>query len=125
MEDLFESLERLEDKLKILKKKVKIGVEFTQKFLNKCGKAGYTRISIGKRSNKVSSSKGWTFGTSSSVFGFPSGIKDKTGWCAIWGIVEELGISGGCGNADQHQVSEDNLIEGVFQLKGKKWMRIE
>ena len=53
MEDLYQSLENLEAEIRILKGKVKIGVEFTQKFLDECGKSGYTRISIGKISKKV------------------------------------------------------------------------
>ena len=125
MEDLYNSLENLESEIKELKGKVKIGIEFTQEFLNKCGKAGYTRISIGKVSKKVPATVNFPFGSASSVFGFPSGTEDETGCPAIWKVVEDLKISGGAGNSDQHQVENDNLIEGIFELKKGKWRRIE
>ena len=113
--------------IKNLSKELKEASKFTQKFLDCCGNQGITRVSIGKKSNKVPATKEWPsgWGYEGSVFQFPSGQKGKSGWVAIWDAVEEAGISGGCGNTDQHSVSNDNLIEGVFELKDKCWRKID
>jgi hypothetical protein len=111
--------------IKELKQELVEARKFTQIFLNECGKQGIKRVSIGVVSDKVPATKGWNY-PEGSVFQFPSGKKgNKVGsWVAIWDVVEKLGISGGCGNGDQHQVANDNLVEGVFELKGKMWRKI-
>lgn len=118
-------ISQLEKELKEIKASLKVSTKFTQEFLNKCGEKGIKGVSIGMRSDRIESTKGYPFGHSGSVFSHPVGVKGDTGWPAIWQVVEEMKISGGAGNSDQHQVSNDNLIEGVYELKGKTWRKVE
>jgi len=113
----------LESELKSLKGELANAKKFTQKFLNKCEESGITRVSVGTRSKRVPRTVDWPFGVSGSVFQHPADARGKNGYVAIWSVVEELGISGGAGNSAQHQVSNENLIEGVFELKGKDWIK--
>ncbi|MFA5990466.1 MAG: hypothetical protein WC803_12795 [Sphingomonas sp.] len=116
---------RLESQFKEVKSSLKEASKFTQKFLNKCGEAGITGVSVGMKSDKIESTKHYPFECYGSVFQSPSGTRGKDGWVAIWGVVSEMGISGGCGNTDQHQVSNDNLISGVYELKERTWRKVE
>lgn len=125
MRNYTDEIERLESQLKEIKVSLKEASKFTQEFLNKCGKAGIKGVSVGVRSDKIEATKHYPFGCHSSVFQSPSGVRGKDGWVAIWGVVKEMGISGGCGNPDQHQVSGDNLIQGVYELKGNTLRKVE
>ena len=131
MKDLREELEEAEksfnDTIKEIKSELKVSEKITQRLLNKCGKSGITRVSIGKRNSKVPASQNWSFySCHNSVFTWPEGVKDKEGWPVIWGIVDELKIDGGCGNSNQKQVSDNaNLMEGVYELKNRQWRRID
>jgi hypothetical protein len=118
-------IKNIEDKLKEIKISLKSAEKFTQEFLNECGKEGITGVSVGVKSDRIEATKDFSFGCNNSVFQSPSGTIGKDGWVAIWGVVERMGISGGCGNSDQHQVSNDNLIQGVYELKGKNWRKVE
>ena len=97
--------------------------DFTLRFLKCCRKHHIKLVSIGKRTDLVESSKNFPFGCGGSVFADGRG---RDGWPTIWGVVEEMGISGGAGNTGQHQVTCDaKLIDGVYEFKGKKWRKIE
>ena len=125
MRNFKREIDSLESSLKEIKSSLKTAEKCTQKFLNECGKDGIKRVSIGVSSKKVPASDKFCFGASGSVFQFPSGTRGKDGYIAIWGALERAGMSGGCGNSDQHQVSGDDLIEGVFELSNKTWRKIE
>ena len=97
--------------------------DFTLRFLKCCSKHNIKMVSIGKRTDLIESAKGFPFGCGNSVF---ADGRDRDGWPTIWGVVEEMGISGGAGNTGQHQVTCDaKLIDGVYEFKGKKWRKIE
>ena len=96
--------------------------DFTLRFLKCCSKHNIKLVSIGKRTDLIESAKGFPFGCGNSVF---ADGRDRDGWPTIWGVVEEMGISGGCGNSGQYQVSCDaKLIDGVYEFKDKKWRKI-
>ena len=91
--------------------------DFTLRFLKCCSKHNIKMVSIGKRTDLIESAKGFPFGCGNSVF---ADGRDRDGWPTIWGVVEEMGISGGAGNTGQHQVTCDaKLIDGVYEFKGK------
>ena len=97
--------------------------DFTVRFLKCCSKHNIKTVSIGKRTDLIESAKNFPFGCGDSVFADGRG---RDGWPTIWGVVNEMGISGGAGNAGQHQVSCDaKLIDGVYEFKDKKWRKIE
>ena len=97
--------------------------DFTLRFLKCCSKHNIKMVSIGKRTDLIESAKGFPFGCGNSVF---ADGRDRDGWPIIWGVVEEMGISGGVGNTGQHQVTCDaKLIDGVYEFKDKKWRKIE
>lgn len=120
MKDLRESQKHLESEIKSLRQEIKEYSKFTDTFLKKCNKAGIKKVGIGKVLDES-----WPFGSRGSVF-TDGKIRGKTNWPAIWGVVEEMGISGGCGNGGQHQVSsEAKLLEGIYELKDGKWLRTD
>ena len=97
--------------------------DFTLRFLKCCSKHHIKLVSIGKRTNLIESTKSYPFGCEGSVF---ADGRDRDGWPTIWGVVNEMDISGGAGNAGQHQISCDaKLIDGVYEFKNKKWRKIE
>ena len=98
--------------------------DFTRKFLTQCSKHNIKLVSIGVRTDLIEKSKTYPFGCSGSVF---AEGRTKDGWPVIWSVVSELGIGGGCGNSDQHQITQDAqsiLIDGVYEFKDKKWHKI-
>lgn len=125
MEDYKTRLNNLESETKLLKKDFLKAKKFTAIFLKECEKAKIKMVSIGVKTKRIPRTESWPFGCKGSVFQYPEGVKDSRDWPAIWGVVSKLGIGGGCGNTDQHAVGNDNLIEGVFELKGKDWRWIE
>jgi len=100
--------------------------EFTQQFLDKCGEKGITKVAIRRKHKSIPQSMSFPFGEGFSVFSFaPEGARGINDWPLIWGVVDEMGISGGCKNGDQAQISNDKLIDGVYHLKAGVWQRIE
>ena len=121
--DLQEEVMELEEKANSLAEAYAEAEDFTLRFLKCCSKHHIKLVSIGKRTNLIESTKSYPFGFGGSVF---ADGRDRNGRPAIWGIVEEMGISGGAGNTGQHQVNCDaKLIDGVYEFKGKKWRKIE
>ena len=121
--DLQEEVRKLEEKANSLAEAYAEAEDFTLQFLKCCSKHHIKLVSIGKRTDLIESAKGFPFGCGNSVFADGRG---RDGWPTIWGVVEEMGISGGVGNTGQHQVTCDaKLIDGVYEFKDKKWRKIE
>lgn len=104
-----------------LKKEYEDCVDFTEKFLDLCKKKKITRVAIGKKDEELKDCKPWPFGYQGSVF-----ADGRCGsWPAIWSVVEELGISGGCGNCGEHSINGNALlIDGIYEYKEDKWNKI-
>lgn len=98
--------------------------EFTSKFLDCCERYNISLVSIGVRTDKIKNCANHPFSCDGSVF-----AEGKyNGWPAIWYVVGEMGISGGAGNTDQHQISrkaKTDLIDGVYSLKNGVWEKVE
>ena len=121
--ELKKQIECLEAKANSLAEAYAEAEDFTLQFLKCCSKHHIKLVSIGKRTNLIESTKRYPFGCGGSVF---ADGRSRDGRPTIWGIVEEMGISGGAGNAGQHQVTCDaKLIDGVYEFKDKKWRKIE
>ena len=122
-DELKKQIECLEAKANSLAEAYAEAEDFTLRFLKCCSKHNIKLVSIGKRTDLIESAKGFPFGCGNSVF---ADGRDRDGWPTIWGVVEEMGISGGVGNTGQHQVNCDaKLIDGVYEFKDKKWSKIE
>ena len=120
--DLQEEVMELQEKANSLAEAYAEAEDFTLRFLKCCSKHKIKLVSIGTRTELIESSKTYPFGCSGSVF---AEGRSRDGCPTIWGIVEEMGISCGCGNSGQHQVSCDaKLIDGVYEFKDKKWRKI-
>lgn len=121
--DLQKEVKELEEKANSLAEAYAEAEDFTLRFLKCCRKHNIKLVSIGTRTELIESSKTYPFDCCGSVF---ADGRSRDGWPTIWGIVNEMGISGGCGNSGQHQVSCDaKLIDGVYEFKDKKWRKIE
>ena len=120
--DLQEEVRELQERANSLAEAYAEAEDFTLRFLKCCSKHNIKLVSIGTRTELIESSKTYPFGCSGSVF---AEGRSRDGWPTIWGIVEEMGISCGCGNGGQHQVNCDaKLIDGVYEFKDKKWRKI-
>ena len=120
--ELQKQIECLEAKANSLVEAYAEAEDFTLRFLKCCSKHHIKLVSIGTRTELIESSKTYPFGCGGSVF---AEGRSRDGWPTIWGIVEEMGISCGCGNGGQHQVNCDaKLIDGVYEFKDKKWRKI-
>lgn len=93
----------------------------TESFLRECGNLGIKRVSIRNRDDKIKESYSFPFGVMHSVFA----EGEHKGWPAIWRAVEKLGVGGGSGNRDQHQLKGDELIDGIYQIKNGKWSKLK
>ena len=122
-DELKKQIECLEAKANSIAEAYAEAEDFTLRFLKCCSKHHIKLVSIGKRTDLIESAKSWPFGCDGSVF---ADGKGRDGWPTIWGVVEEMDISGGSGNTGQHQISCDaKLIDGVYEFKDKKWRKIE
>ena len=100
--------------------------EKTKMFLNDCHASGYTKISIGKRTDSIPHCKNFPFGCADSVFGFmPKTNELKNTWPPIWGICSKKGIANGAGNGHQQQADTSKLIDGVYHLRDGIWKKVE
>lgn len=125
IKDLGEQLEGVKSRLSEVDDSFKSANEFTGVFLDKCAEKGITKVSVGKKHKSLPQSVDWPWSPSGNVFAFqPKEVGKKSSWPPIWGVIEELGISGGAGNSDQHQIDTSNLIDGVYHLKKGKWMKV-
>ena len=122
-DELQKQIECLKAKANSLAEAYAEAEDFTLQFLKCCRKHHIKLVSIGTRTELIESSKTYPFGCEGSVF---ADDRSRDGWPTIWGIVEEMGISCGCGNGGQHQVNCDaKLVDGVYEFKDKKWRKIE
>ena len=122
-DELQKQINCLEEKANSLAEAYAEAEDFTFRFLKCCSKHNIKLVSIGKRTDLIESTKSYPFGCGGSVF---ADGRSSDGLPAIWGIVEEMGISGGVGNSGQHQVTcAAKLIDGVYEFKDKKWRKIE
>lgn len=120
--DLQEEVRKLQERANSLAEAYAEAEDFTLRFLKCCSKHHIKLVSIGKKTELIESSKTYPFGCGGSVF---ADDRSRDGWPTIWAIVEEMGVSCGCGNSGQHQVSCDaKLIDGVYEFKDKKWRKI-
>jgi len=94
----------------------------TRQFLDLCKKAGYKCISIDMKTELIPHTLHWPFDANGSVFGYPEICPND--WPPIWGITRQIGIDDGAGNSHQHQIKRDMLMSGVYQLKNRKWIKI-
>ena len=98
--------------------------DFTRKFLTQCSKHKIKLVSIGVRTDLIEGCKKYPWGCEGSVF---AEGRSTDGFPSIWSVVEELDISGGAGNADQHQINQyaqSRIVDGVYEFKDKKWHKI-
>ena len=98
---------------------------FTDKFLKRCSAHKIKAVCINERNPIVEESITYPFGEKGSVF---ANGRTKDDFPAIWSVVEEMNISGGCGNTNQHQINElgmSKLIDGVYEYKDGKWNKIQ
>ena len=122
-DELQKQIKCLEEKANSLAEAYAEAEDFTLRFLECCSKHNIKMVSIRKRTDLIESAKGFPFGCGNSVF---ADGRDRDGWPTIWGVVEEMGISGGAGNSGQHEVTCDaKLIDGVYEFKDQKWRKIE
>ena len=120
--DLQEELREFQERANSLAKAYAEAADFTLRFLKCCSKHHIELVSISKKTELIESSKTYPFNCDDSVF---ADNRSRDGWPTIWAVVEEMGISCGCGNSGQHQVSCDaKLIDGVYEFKDKKWRKI-
>ena len=114
-------MSNLKTRFDVLKDEFDEAVEFTKVFLDECKNQDITLVSIGTRNEEIKSAKNWGFNYTCSVF---ADNKGKDGWPTIWSVVNKLGISGGCGNSGQHQITGESyarLVDGVYLYKDGKW----
>lgn len=112
--------------MKELERDVKAGTRFTDKFLKECSKHKIKKVAIGVADDSIPASKTYPFGKEGSVFSDES--RSDSGFPAIWKVVSDLNISGGCGNSFQHEVTKEGtalLIDGVYHFEQGKWRRLE
>lgn len=121
LESLEQRQKSLAEDFQRLEAKVTAATLFTEKFLETCRKEGLKKIAIGVSHKSLPQSVSFPFGPDGSVFSDSKTSKfDRP---AIWEVVGQLGISGGCGNGDQHQLTREGqaqLIDGAYHLKNGK-----
>lgn len=120
-----EALEKLNSEYKNCVTEFKKASQFTEKFLKECAKKGITRIAIQEYDNDLKSCKNWPFEYDNNVF---TNEAKTSEWPAIWGVLKKFGIDGGCGNSMQHNLNEKGqalLVDGVYQLKAGKWLKVK
>ena len=114
-----------------LKKQYEQAKDFTAIFLDKCKARDITKVSIGVKTKKIPATQNWPFGFRGSVFSFVPKTAPEDGdshATRIWRVVDEMGISGSCGNSDQHLLASDGdekLIDGVYEFRADNWNRTE
>jgi len=97
-----------------------IGLSNTRRFLEACKEAGYTRIAIRVSTKDIPYSVDFCFGPQGSVFAWPN--CNKGFWPAIWNIAQSFGCKS-CGNGQQYQINDLNVIDGYYFLKDGHWIK--
>lgn len=78
----------------------------TKKLLKLAKEAGYEWVKI----------RGFASGTSRDILAGPG---NSAGLPPLWDIMDDMGISWGCGNGHQHQFNTENCFWGGPQVKNK------
>jgi hypothetical protein len=108
---------KLEDKTPVI---------WTAWFLYECKRIGINIVAINDWHELIPSSVRWAHEIKDiKLMVFAEGKYGN--WPAIWRVVEVLGIGGGCGNRDQHQIRSDSqLISGVYKyITFDTWEKIK
>ncbi len=134
IESQIQQLNDLVARADAIRNSVKDAYERTVNVLDVCSKLGVNLVGIGKRTDEFKDSKGFPFGSTSSIFadGYETeyymvkGVrKERRGsWPIAWQIARKAGIAGGCGNSGQHQVN-GQFIDGVYRCKDGVWSKDE
>lgn len=125
LDNIEEEIKKSINELKSVRAELKECVAFTGKFLAVCKELGIKKVAVGVSHPSVKSSNDFGFGPINSAF---AGGEGKEGWPKIWKAVELAGVSGGCGNHDQHQlngIGQAKLIDGCYHLNGGKWRKVD
>jgi hypothetical protein len=102
---------------------MKKAADFTVNFLEICKRHRIDKVAIAVAHESIPRSTEFPFGYTGSIF--TQDARTKDGWPSIWRVVEEAGISGGCGNTDQHSANTAKLIDGCYHLKNGKWNKVD
>ena len=124
-DEIKKEIELLSDKADKLAIAYAEAEDFTEKFLKRCSAHKIKLVSIGIRTDLIENCKDYPWGCEGSVF---AEGRESDGFPAIWSVVEELDISGGAGNSNQHQINryaQSKLIDGIYEFKDKKWHKIQ
>lgn len=115
--------ESLRRQLAALDKELAASVVKTEELLSIAAECGVTVVGIGKK-HPALKNEDWPFGVGGSIF-TPPVDRTPDGWPAAWHIARRAGISAGAGNTGQHQADTSRLVDGVYELKGGVWARID
>lgn len=102
----------------------------TANFLSKCQEHGLECVAIGMRTRRIPVSISYPFSPDGVAFGEGVSRKpDEDGRLsrdpAIWHAAYDAGVASGCGNNGSQQVIDDLLIDGVYELRGGVWKKVE
>ena len=93
----------------------------TARLLAMCKDVGYTVITISTPSKLIPHSMNHGNGRFHEICAYPN-IRDRSGWPAIWGIVDQFNLESSVGNYQQKQIGPNhNLMEEAFKLVNNKW----
>ena len=114
---------RIQSTLDDLSARVEQAKTFTAQVLAAAERVGATRVGLNTYDDTVYSYGEFAFSSSGSLFCKGS---HENGRPLAWKVAEEAGISGGCGNGDQHQVRNARmLIDGIYELRDGVWHTAE
>ena len=118
-DDYERKLKELDEYREKLIEDYKIAKENTRKFLKECEKVGIKIVSIGTKTNKIKSSREWSYYCEGSIFA----DEKYNDWPAIWKVAEMENdkYNGGCGNGGQHEFDCTRFVEGIYEFKDGKW----
>ncbi|KQW07628.1 hypothetical protein ASC66_01115 [Leifsonia sp. Root4] len=126
IENEFEQLktrtERVANEATALRKRIRAAQLKTESLLGIAQSLGVNVVSIGMIHEAVAN-EGWDYRGRGSIFTHPNARVD--GWPAAWRIAEQAGVGYGAGNTGQHQADLSSLIDGVYECRGGRWMRID
>ena len=114
-------IDRLQGQLDDLRSELSRAEDMTAKVLAAAEANGVDRIGIGKLDATVHETEKFPFGASGSIF---CKGKGPDGWPLAWKVAEDAGVSAGCGNSGQHQVS-GVFVDGVYERTDGEWRLVE
>lgn len=115
-------LESLERQLATLRARFEAAEDMTAQVLAVAQAHGVDRIGINRCDKTVHETGNWPFAENGNLFAKGR----QNGWPVVWQVAEDAGISAGCGNGDQHQISMSaRLIDGIYELRDGRWLRVD